>query len=239
MQLLSLNERVVGMRENEYEINRLIEEYKPFIASCTEKVIGRYVRYGEDDELSISMMGFVEAINSFDNDKGNFLPFAQNVIKRRLIDYYRKERKNADNVISLSDYREDEDDNDEFDLSAAEAVQQYTVRQESEYRRLELEQLKQELDGWDVSFFELAEVSPKHDKTRRICSNITQYLLSRPDLIKIIKEKKYIPVAEISKSLGVPRKFVDRFRKYIVAVIIISTGDYQYIRDYVSFNAGC
>lgn len=236
LQLFSLNDRVVGMRENEYEINLFVEEYKPFIASCTEKVIGRYVRYGEDDELSISMMGFVEAIKSFDNDKGNFLPFAQNVIKRRLIDYYRKEKKNISNVISLNEYRETDDDNEEYDLSAAEAVQLYSVREESEYRRLELEQLKTELADWDISFFELAEASPKHAKTKKICSEVTGYLLSRPELIKTIKEKKYVPVAEISKSLRVPRKFVDRFRKYVISVIIISTGDYQYIRDYVSFN---
>lgn len=230
--MFSINERVVNIRENEYEINQLVEEYKPFIASCTEKVAGRYVRYGEDDELSIAMLGFVEAIKSFNNDKGNFLPFAQNVIKRRLIDYYRKEKRNS-NVISLNEYTEAGDD--EFDLSAAEALQVHSTREESEYRKLEIEQLKKELDTWDISFFDLAESSPKQLKTRTICSNATRYLLSRPELVRVVKEKRYLPVAEISKALGIPRKFIERSRKYIIAVVIISTGDYQYIQDYVSF----
>ena len=33
--------------------------------------------YGTDDELSIAMIAFVEAIRSFDSSKGNFQLFAQ------------------------------------------------------------------------------------------------------------------------------------------------------------------
>jgi len=58
-------------------------------------VVGRYVAYGQDDELSIALMAFVEAIRSYDVSKGNFLSFSQNVIKRRIIDYYRKEKNTA------------------------------------------------------------------------------------------------------------------------------------------------
>ena len=76
MRSVFINEKVEKIRESEDEINRFVEEYKPFIASCTEKVTGRYVRYGEDDELSIALLAFVEAVRSYKIDKGNFLPFS-------------------------------------------------------------------------------------------------------------------------------------------------------------------
>ena len=233
MQGADINARIAAIKNNDEEINRFVEEYKPFIASCTEKLAGRYVRYGEDDELSIAMMGFVEAIKAFDVTRGNFLSFSQNVIKRRLIDYYRKEKRHS-NVISLNTYMGD--DNEEYDLSSGESLEKYAEDRLGEYRRLELEQLGRELSEYEITFFDLASVSPKQDRTHKICSEIAGFLLSRPALIKLIKEKKYLPIAEIINALKVPRKIVERSRKYIIAVVIIASGDYQYIRDYVNIG---
>ena len=233
MQAADINERIAAIKNNDEEINRLVDEYKPFIASCTEKLTGRYVRYGEDDELSIAMMGFVEAIKAFDNTKGNFLSFSQNVIKRRLIDYYRKEKRH-NNVISLNTYMSEE--NEEYDLSSGESLEKYAQDRLGEYRRLELEQLGRELAEFEITFFDLASVSPKQDRTHKICSEIAGFLLSRSDLVRLIREKKYLPVAEIISALKVPRKIVERSRKYIIAVVIIASGDYQYIRDYVNIG---
>jgi len=230
MQSVSINERVEKIKDDEEQINLLIEEYKPFIASCTEKVTGRYVRYGEDDELSIALMAFVEAIKSYSSVKGNFLSFAQSVIKRRLIDYYRKEKRHG-GVISLNDYYQEHEG--EKDLSIGKSIDRYSIEEISEYRRMEIEELKDELFKWGITFFELAEASPKHNKTRKICTEIIRFLLSRPDMISLIKQKKYIPIAEIEKALRIPRKKVERSRKYIIAVIIIATGDYQYLSDYI------
>lgn len=233
MYSISINDRVERIKNDENEINLFVEEYKPFIASSVEKAIGRYVKYGEDDELSIGLIAFTEAIKSYDSLKGNFLSFAQNVIKRRLIDYYRKESKH-NNVISLNQYSEEEDE--EWDLTADESVEKYSEQEISEYRRLELEELKKELSIWDITFFELTEASPKHNKTRQIYTDIIRFLLKEPDLINTLKNKKYLPIAEIEKGTKVPRKTIERARKYLIAVVIIITGDYQYIRDFVDWG---
>lgn len=234
MYTVSINDRVEQIKSQDEEINRLVEEYKPFIASCVQGVTGRYVRYGEDDELSIGMMAFVEAIKSYDSTRGSFLTFSKNVIKRRLIDYFRKENKH-NNLISINEYMGSDDDDSEVDLSSKEAINKYTDAEISEYRRLELEQLKKELSNWEISFFELVDVSPKADKTRKAYGDIIKFLISQPELVKLIKTKKYLPIAEIEKFTRIPRKTIERARKYIIAVLIINTGDYQYIRDYVSF----
>jgi RNA polymerase sigma factor len=231
MDIFSINERVESIKGNKEEINRLVEEYKPFIASCVEKATGRYVRYGEDDELSIGLMAFVEAINSHDKQKGNFLTFAQQIITRRLIDYYRKEKRHFA-VKSINEYYKEDDG--ERDFSVVESLDRYSKDEISEYRRLEILEFKKELSNWDITLFQLAEASPKHESTRSLYKKIVQFLLSQNDIIEQIKHKKTLPIAEIEKGMGIPRKKIERARRYIIAAIIIYTGDYQYIKEYLS-----
>ncbi|HOP91811.1 MAG TPA: RNA polymerase sigma factor SigI [Acetivibrio thermocellus] len=233
MYSVTINQRVEAIKNNEEEINLFVEEYKPFIAACTQKVVGRYVAYGQDDELSIALMAFVEAIRSYDVSKGNFLSFSQNVIKRRIIDYYRKEKKHSV-VVNINGHLEDEEE--ETDLGIAMSIDKYSEEEISEYRRLELEQLKKELKEWDISFFDLVNISPKHKRAKKIYSKIIKFVLSRPDIMEKIKQKKYLPVAEIEQSLKIPRKTIERARKYIITVVIIFTGDYEFIRDYVNWE---
>lgn len=230
MQFTAINARIEDIRKDSEAMNRFVEEYKPFIAACTEKVAGRYVTYGQDDELSIAMIAFVEAINSFNQSKGNFFSFSRNVIKRRLIDFYRSEQRH-NKVISLNMYLDGQDE--EFDLSSGESVREYSEQKLSEVRKLELEELGKELSGWKISFSDLADASPRHDKTKKQCSEIVGLILSRPEMLQQVMTKKYLPVAEIEKAMKVPRKLIERFRKYIIAVVIIATGDYEYIKEYI------
>lgn len=231
MQAVDLNQRVEKIKYIPEDIELLVEEYKPFIASCTQKLAGRYVKYGEDDELSIALLAFVEAINCYERKKGNFLTFSENVIKRRLIDYFRKEKRHT-KVVPLTAYYADSEE--EMELDTRQALEKYSVGQESEARRLELEELKDELFIWGISFEDLIDESPKHDKTRKMCSQILGFLLEKPDLINTIKHKKTLTIAEIEKGLKVPRKKVERMRKYILATVIIATGDYRYVREYIN-----
>lgn len=234
MPSFTINERVESIKNDEYGINKFIEEYKPFIASCVEKTVGHYVVYGQDDELSIALIAFSEAIKAFDSSRGNFLSFAQNVIKRRIIDYYRKESKHS-KTIYLNEYYNDEDE-EERDFTSRKAIEEYSKEEICDYRRLEIEQLKEELKEWGMSFFELAEVSPKHARTREIYAEIIKFLLSDEDIVSQIKTKKTLPIIQIEKTLKIPRKKIDRGRKYIIAVLIICTGDYEFIKDYIRWG---
>jgi len=139
-----INGRVERIKGDEREISLFIEEYKPFIAFCAKKAADRYVRYGEDDELSIALMAFDEAIKSYSSSKGSFLAFARSVISRRLIDYYREERRHG-NVISLNEYysgKGEDEDGEEMDLSISQSIEMHHIKEIGEYRRLEIEDLK-------------------------------------------------------------------------------------------------
>lgn len=234
MQSVPINNRVRQIKNDPQEINRLVEEYKPFIAACAEKTTGRYMRYGEDDELTIAMMAFVEAIRSYNILKGSFLGFARNVISRRIIDYYRKQKKH-EKVISISAYQNEENESDP-DLTVQESIDRFRSGQENDIRRLEIQELKRELEEWGITFNDLVSASPKQEKTRRLYNQMTAYVLDNTEIVNTILSKKYLPVNDIVKGTGIPRKKIERARKYIIAVVLIFNGDYDCIREYVDWR---
>jgi len=71
----------------------LLDRYTPFTLKVASQVTGGYVELGRDDEASIALMAFNESIDSYDPARGaSFLGFARAVIRRRLIDLYRRDR---------------------------------------------------------------------------------------------------------------------------------------------------
>jgi len=231
----SLNERVIRIKANIEEKNRLIEEYKPFIASTVEKHLGRYVEYGIDDELSIALIAFNEAIEKYDIQKGSFLSFAKITIKNRLIDYFRKEQKLRGQIVCVEPDQQ-EDDEELANLYAAESIKEYTEAQKSELRRLELQEIKKELAQWGISFADVAKSSPKHESTRRRYLAVIDFIMNNPDIADIIKTKKYLPIQKIAEALKIPRKQIERGRNYIVAAVLILSGDYQFINEYIKWR---
>lgn len=234
----SINERVMHIKFVRDEKNAFIEEYKPFIAAAVEKATGRYVSYGHDDELSIGLMAFDEAIVHYDRQKGNFLSFAQNVIRKRLIDYYRKEKKHQA-VTYISECINEEADGEEvfeYVIAAEESQNKYYQEEINQLRRQELEELKEELSIWGLKLSDVAKSSPKHTSTKSSYLDIVKYIIDSPELIAKIKTKKYLPVAEIEEGTKLPRKTIERSRNYVVAAMIILTGDYYCIREFIDWG---
>ena len=78
----------------------LIRQYMGFIRSETVKFLHTAPENGHEDELSIAMLAFYEAVLAYEKSRGAFLPYAARAIKNRLIDHYRTEKRQG-NVISL------------------------------------------------------------------------------------------------------------------------------------------
>jgi RNA polymerase sigma factor len=60
--------------------------------------------------------------------------------------------------------------------------------------------------------------------------------MKSPELIDIIKNKKYLPVEKIAAGLKIPRKRIERGRNYIIAAVLILSGDYQFINEYIKWR---
>lgn len=234
----TINERVERIRLLNDGKSIFIQEYKPFIASTVEKCVGRYVSYGQDDELSIGLIAFEEAINHYEGSKGSFLSFAQNVIKRRIIDYYRKEKRHQ-GVSYIDDYNPTEEDGgNAYDyLVTTDQIQgQYFEQEVNELRKMEIMQLQLELEKFDLVFSDIAKSSPKHKGTKKAYLEIIKYIVENKEVSDKIRQKKYIPVAEIQMATNLPRKTIERARNYLIAAVLILTGDYYSLREYIDWG---
>lgn len=213
----SLEERVIKSKNNNERINKLISQFKPFIASVIQKKLGRFLEYGVDDELSIGLMAFNEAINSYDKNKGKFLSFARLVINNRLIDYYRKNSRRQ--TISLS-INEESDEESSIDLLDKKSVEQYVSDSENEARKLEVIEYSQVLKDWGIRFQELVKVSPKQENLRKEYIKVAKILSEDNNLLGELCRTKRLPIKGLSRMTPIHRKKIERGRIYIISIVI-------------------
>jgi RNA polymerase sigma factor len=224
-----LEQLVLESREDQQKLNDLLEAYKPFIASCVQKLSGKYLRYGIDDELSIGMMAFVQAVKGYKPLHGEFLGYAATIIRSRVIDYYRAQKKHSEKLVYL---RPDQEETEEtIDLQASLAS--YGEEKSRQDRVLEIQTLNQVLARYDIQLSDLENVSPKNKQTRQICKEVIRFLTSHPDITDETLKSGNLPLVQIEKTLQIKRKKFERHRKYIIAVLLIKTGDYPYLAEYV------
>ncbi len=214
--------------------NDLIAQYQPFIAKTAGKFCKRYIQPETDDEFSIALSAFNEAIDGFDSKAGSsFLGFAEGVIRRRLIDYVRKEQRFA-GQIPQSAFEVEGDEDERFDpVDAKEAVERFERDRIAEDRRLEIETLSAQLADFGITFSDLVECSPKHEDSRRMLIGIGEQLSKNAELSGLLLAKKTLPLKEMTELVEVSRKTLERGRKYIIAVTLIHLGSFPHLKSYV------
>ncbi len=168
---MSIDQRVAQSGNDPEKVDQLITEYMPFIASCTARLCG-VADPSDRDEYSIALAAFEEAIRTYHAEKGGFLAFAKHVIRRRLIDYWRKNNRH-NRLTSIESFRDGKDDF-ESDFLNDKAVDDYRKARERENIRLEIEQYAKELQAWGIALESLSGISPKHTKSRQDCRKIIQ-----------------------------------------------------------------
>ena len=50
-----------------------------------------------------------------------------------------------------------------------------------------------------------------------------------------MRDSKQLPIKIIEKNTDIPRKILERYRKYLIAVAEILSGDYPYLSEYLSY----
>lgn len=213
----------------------VLSRYQPFVAKTAARFCKRYVDPESDDEYSIALSAFNEAIDAFDAKAGrSFLSFAETVIRRRLTDFVRKEQRHASHIPQSAFLTEDEEGEtfDPIDVDAS--VDRFRLDRDNEERKLEIETLNRELADYGISFADLVEGSPKHEDTRRSLISIGVEISRDRSLFEPLTSKKTLPLKELSERVEVSRKTLERGRKYIIAVALIHLGHYPHLQSYVT-----
>ncbi|MGZ4161455.1 MAG: RNA polymerase sigma factor SigI [Neobacillus sp.] len=229
----TLEESVLLIQQGDrFLLNDIIDSYKPFIAKTVSSVCKRYI-YETDDEFSIGLIAFNEAIEKYSPERGSsLLSFSEVLIKRRVIDYIRKQTKFQ--YISLditgANYEEESPGNvivNELSLDY------YHKKTDEQLRKEEIIHFQNLLKTFDLSFSDLVENSPKHADARKNAIVAAKMLVENQELKDLLFEKKRLPIKQLEQMVNVSRKTIERNRKYIIAIALILSSDYVYMKDYI------
>ncbi|WP_336747251.1 RNA polymerase sigma factor SigI [Paenibacillus sp. y28] len=214
--------------------NEFITDYQPYVAKMTSRFCKRYIDPAKDDEFSIALGAFNEAISQFSAESGrSFLSFAETVVRRRLIDYVRKEQRFTGQIPLSSFDVQDEEDNIINPVENQQAALVYDSERLIEQRQAEIADFNDCLKQFGMTFSELAEISPKHVDSRQALFAIGYILSSDAELMRILIGKKMLPIKELMQQVDVSRKTLERNRKFIIAIALIHSGPYPCLKEYL------
>lgn len=222
-------QKVYAAKDDMRVADELIRSYIPFIRSEVSKFISG-ICTEQDDEFSIAMIAFHEAIRGYSRERGAFLSYASMLIRSRLTDYRRKERRHQGHISLYEEQGEDgqplleqlADQNDAFEQS----VNRDATRQE-------IEELAGIMAGFGVSFTDVAQNCPKQERTLLACSAAIRYAAANKRLLEELLRTGKLPLAELVSGSGIERKTLERHRKYLLAMLLIQTNGYEIIRGHL------
>lgn len=205
----------------------LIEENLDFIIHTTEQTCKRKISTENDDEFSIALIAFNKACDSYDKDKGDFNAYCKKVIKNALIDYFRKNCSNPtlydENSFNVLDFKLSMDD--------------YSKQKDSLSKQDIIQNFNKELSIYNISLSDLVSNSPKHKDTRNNLISLCLNLISNNEVMTYLKSRKCLNVNLICESFNVKRKLIEKWRKYLIALIIVlSSPQFKYLKDYLNLE---
>lgn len=229
---IPLEEMIISAQQGDGTIqNFLLRSYQPFIATCVSEVCKRFIDPKKDDEFSIGLWAFNEAILSYTPDRGcSFLSFAKLVVKRKVIDYIRY-LKRKQPLLSLDESYDAEKMENPREIAAVK--KKYAQEQDWIHLKEELLDYKEKLAMYKLSLTELTEIAPKHRDARNSAVHTARILYNNDILRTYVHRKKKLPIKALLKQVDVSKKTLERNRKFILAVFIVFDGDYIYIQDYL------
>ena len=194
--------------------NDFISKYTPFIIRVTSNALGKYVDTRNSDEFSVALSAFNEAINSYDLTKTyNFFLFSEQVIKRRLIDYFRRNKHSNEFPFSYFG------DNQEFKEECLGST--LDVGYEDVENKEDIENFKQSLNEFGISLMDLMLCVPKHRDSRKLCIKIAKILVEDEFMYQEFLKNKRLPRKELKKKIKVHTRTIGNNRKYIIALCLI------------------
>lgn len=209
----------------------LIAAHRDKIAAIASQVSKRRLDWRNDDELSIAMLAFNEALDSFQAERGiPFAAYVRIIIRHRLVDHFRKEGRHWSEVGAGEGLADPATaSNPETKL----AWEKYLETEADKERAQEILEYAAILAEYGLNLKDLGERSPKHRDTRNNLLKAAHALLSDSNLVENFQRKKQLPVSQLEKITGLSRKVLETGRKYIMAIVLILLHqDLVYLRSF-------
>lgn len=228
----NMGKEALAAAENDRKREAFIHKNENFILNCASKFSKHYISKS-DDEWSIALIAFSNAIDTYNETKGAFPSYAKLLIEHRLTDYFRSQARFSSETQTEPYLFEGEvDENTENMGFQINVMKQASVTDDNPLLD-EIVAISEHLDIYGITFMELTDCSPKAGKTKDSCATAIRYLKEHPLLVNNMKTTKQLPIKIISENAKVPRKILERHRKYIITAAEILSGDYPKLAEYL------
>ncbi|QQO07808.1 sigma factor [Breznakiella homolactica] len=222
-----LTAQVQLARTDKGALNALIRSYMPFIKKSVSGVF--FKSQDRQDNLTEAMLAFCKSVETYNPENGAFIPYAGVVIRNRLLNRALKENSLQKKQFSLSV----RDDEKELTWEADVSRQIYDRAAEERNLRLEIETISAEFGEWGFTWASLLKNCPKQARSRGTCQRIAGRILDDQPLCAEILRTRQLPIKRLSEEGRFSRKVLEKYRQYILALIIISRGEYPYVYSFV------
>lgn len=190
------------------KLNDLVEQHMAFLIRTVSDLTGRYISVEHDDEFSIALSAFAEAVERYQPERGAFLPFARLVVRSRVQTYLKQKNRHRE----------------EISLEALEEAGEHIAAPENESHddlQDEIHLFQQELSAFGLSLDVLADESPRHQDTRTRAIEIAHRSSQEPQIVRKTYQKKKLPVRAVAKLCAVSEKIVKGSRHFILATMLV------------------
>lgn len=214
---------------DEHLREEFIASQKGFIRSFASYICHRALDWHNDDELSVSLIAFNRAVDTFDPAAGsNFLAYARVLIRNSLVDYFRNRQQGKgikENNVT---------DELTAHLETAASLEQYALSADNMERAYEIEVFKETLERCGLTLETLVKHSPRHRDTRENLKNIVLKVSRHEALLERVLREKKLPIKEIQSLSGANRKMLEKWRKYLLSLFIIAAhGELEMLAEYI------
>ncbi len=221
--------RVYGAKEDGGKADALIRDFLPFIRAEASKTMSRSCT-DQDDEYSIAMIAFHEAVLGFERRRGSFIGYAATCIRSRIIDFQRREARHRGHLSIHETYGEDDH---ELLEELADERDHYDEVATREATRQEIAELTVTLSSFGVSFADVSDNCPRQERTLHACAAAIRCGVQNPKILEDLLRTKKLPMGALVRLSGADRKTLERHRKYILAMLLIQTNGYEIIRGHL------
>ena len=97
----------------------------------------------------------------------------------------------------------------------------------------EIGELAAVLGSFGVGFADIADHSPKQERTMETCRKAVRYAMENRSVLDELLKTRKLPLSELVAGAGCDRKTLERHRKYVLAMLVIQTNGYEIIRGHL------
>lgn len=226
-----LAERLILAKTDNKIMDDLILDYLPFIKKEVSKMGSLGLDYS--DRLSLGLFTFMKCVRQYDPAKGHFFSYVGVAIRNSLRDEGKKQATSEKLVVLYPQ-------GDAFDPYAPPgmredvlAYQAYTRSTTQANLAEEVEQFNEDLARHDITFRELSAISPRQKRSRKLCLALAKAVIGDEEMHGRFCRTGRLPQAQLAARMAISIKTIEKYRRYIVALVIILSGDYPAIRAFV------